>query len=110
MGACLTLLFPLQTERTGLRSLSLVRSCVQKAVGLLRDSCSASSRSIQRINLLLSLLGAEHSRAGAQFQKVLLGRLVEALTKREEAMGSPRDWVSRQADQRQALQEGGTLR
>lgn len=98
-----------QTEEA-LHSLSLVRSCVQKAVGLLRDTCNVASRSVQRINILLTLLGATRSDTGAHFQEVLLARLVEALTKKEEMMDSPRDWVSTQAKNRQALQEGGTLR
>lgn len=103
--------FPyLQTEQAHLHSLSLVRSCVQKAVGLLRDTCSVTSRSMQRIHILLTLLGAAGGGTGARFQEVLLARMVEALTKKEEMMASPRDWVSTQAKKRQALQEGGTLR
>lgn len=103
--------FPyLQTEQAHLHRLSLVRSCVQKAVGLLRDTCSATSRSMQRINILLTLLGAAGGKTGARFQEVLLARMVEGLTKKEEMMASPRDWVSAQAKKRQALQEGGTLR
>lgn len=46
----------------------------------------------------------------AHFQEVLLSRLAEALAQREEMMGSPKEWVSREAKKRQALQEGGTLR
>lgn len=46
----------------------------------------------------------------AHFQEVLLSRLAEALAQREEMMGSPKEWVSREAQKRQALQEGGTLR
>lgn len=105
------LVFPyLQTEQARLHSPSLVRSCVQKAVGLLRDTCSVTSRSMRRINILLTLLGAAGGETGARFQEVLLARMVEALTKKEEMMASPRDWVSTQAKKRQALQEGGTLR
>lgn len=48
----------------------------------------------------------------ADFQRVLLSRLAEALAKREreEWMCSPKEWVSMEAKKRQALQEGGTLR
>lgn len=103
--------FPyLQPEQAHLQSLSLVRSCVQKAVALLSDTCSATSRSMRRINILLTLLGAAGGQTGARFQEVLLARMVEALTTKEEMMASPRDWVSAQAKKRQALQEGGTLR
>lgn len=65
---------------------------------------------MQRIHILLTLLGAAGGGTGARFQEVLLARMVEALTKKEEMMASPRDWVSAQAKKRQALQEGGTLR
>lgn len=100
----------LQREQAHLHSPSLVRSCVQKAVGLLRDTGSVTSRSMRRINILLALLGASGGETGARFQEVLLARMVEALTKKEEMMASPRDWVSTQAKKREALQEGGTLR
>lgn len=46
----------------------------------------------------------------ARFQRVLLSRLAETLAQREEVMGAPKEWVSREAKKRQALQEGGTLR
>uniref|UniRef100_A0A3B3CNS2 RING-type domain-containing protein n=1 Tax=Oryzias melastigma TaxID=30732 RepID=A0A3B3CNS2_ORYME len=85
------------TDRAHLHSLSLVRSCVQKAVGLLRDADNMPSRSMQRMHILL------------RFQSALLNRLAEALEQREELMGAPKDWVSTEAKKRQALQEGGTL-
>lgn len=46
----------------------------------------------------------------ADFQEVLLSRLAEALAQREEMMRAPKEWVSREAKKRQALQEAGTLR
>ncbi|XP_037610034.1 E3 ubiquitin-protein ligase rnf213-beta isoform X1 [Sebastes umbrosus] len=99
-----------QGDRAHLHSLSLVRSCIQKAVGLLRDPEGVTSRSMQRMHLLLTLLGTGRVQIGAHFQEVLLSRLTEALTQREEMMGSPKEWVNREAKKRQALQEGGTLR
>ncbi|XP_076008326.1 E3 ubiquitin-protein ligase rnf213-beta isoform X2 [Genypterus blacodes] len=95
-----------------LHSLSLVRSCIQKAVGLLRDQLDTNmtSRVMQRIHILLSLLGPGQGEIGKRFQEVLLCRLAEALAKREEMMPSPAEWVSNEAKKRQALQEGGTLR
>lgn len=98
------------SERARLHSLSLVRSCVQKAVGLLRDTSGVASRSMRRIHVLLDLLGDGGGDARARFQEALLARLVQALAKREAAMDAPRDWVSAQARKREALQEGGTLR
>lgn len=44
------------------------------------------------------------------FQEVLLRRLAEVFAKGEEMMPCPKEWVSREAKKRQALQEGGTLR
>ncbi|KAM7381116.1 hypothetical protein PAMA_012108 [Pampus argenteus] len=100
----------LRADRAHLRSLSLVRSCIQKAVGLLRDPNKMTSRSMQRMQILLTLLGTSQKSLGDHFQRVLLGRLAEALAQREEMMGSPKEWVSKEAKKRQALQEGGTLR
>ncbi|XP_073346346.1 E3 ubiquitin-protein ligase rnf213-beta [Pagrus major] len=99
-----------QADRARLHSLSLVRTCIQKAVGLLRDTDGMTSRSMQRIQILLNLLGPGQGNIRAHFQEVLLSRLAEALAQRETQMGSPQEWVSREAKKRQALQEGGTLR
>ncbi|RVE59876.1 hypothetical protein OJAV_G00193340 [Oryzias javanicus] len=111
-----------RTDKALLHSLSLVRSCVQKAVGLLRDADNMPSRSMQRMHILLSLLRSEQEHigelsrcktllcVGARFQSALLSRLAEALEQREELMGAPKEWVSTEAKKRQALQEGGTLR
>ncbi|XP_047465467.1 E3 ubiquitin-protein ligase rnf213-beta [Mugil cephalus] len=96
-------------ERAHLHSLSLVTSCIQKAVGLLRDPINVKSRSMQRMTVLLSLLGNSQKNT-AHFQRVLLGRLAEALAQREEMCANPKDWVSLEAKKHQALQEGGTLR
>ncbi|KAF7645355.1 hypothetical protein LDENG_00206190 [Lucifuga dentata] len=98
------------TDTAHLHSISLVTSCIQKAVSLLRDPDSVTSRSIQRMHVLLTLLGTGHSHIGARFQEVLLRRLAEALAQREERMPFPGEWVRKEAKKRQALQEGGTLR
>uniref|UniRef100_A0A3Q1FP24 RING-type E3 ubiquitin transferase n=1 Tax=Acanthochromis polyacanthus TaxID=80966 RepID=A0A3Q1FP24_9TELE len=95
-------------DRAQLHSLSLVRSCIQKAVGLLRDPDDVTSRSMQRMHILLNLLGTGPKHT-ARFQRVLLSRLAEALAQREEKMGAPKEWVNIEAKKRQALQEGGTL-
>uniref|UniRef100_A0A3B5AGU0 RING-type E3 ubiquitin transferase n=1 Tax=Stegastes partitus TaxID=144197 RepID=A0A3B5AGU0_9TELE len=99
-----------QTDRAHLSSLSLVRSCIQKAVGLLRDPDDVTPRSMQRMQILLTLLGTGPKHTAAHFQRVLLSRLAEALAQREEWMGAPKEWVNIEAKKRQALQEGGTLR
>ena len=46
-----------------LHSLALVRSCVQKALGLLRDPSGVASRSRERIHTLLALLGNSQAHA-----------------------------------------------
>ncbi|CAL8240472.1 unnamed protein product [Gadus morhua 'NCC'] len=93
-----------------LHSLALVRSCVQKALGLLRDPGGMASRSGERIHTLLALLGNGQDDAHARFREVLLGRLARALALKEETEVSPAEWLNAEAKKRQALQEGGTLR
>ncbi|XP_060883843.1 E3 ubiquitin-protein ligase rnf213-beta [Labrus mixtus] len=99
-----------KADRAHLHRLSLVRSCIQKAVGLLRDTNGMTSRSMQRMHILLTLLGTGQGLKGAHFQEMLLARVARALAQREDMMGSPKEWVNREAKKRQALQEGGTLR
>ncbi|XP_047673206.1 E3 ubiquitin-protein ligase rnf213-beta isoform X2 [Tachysurus fulvidraco] len=97
-------------ESAYLHSLSLVKSCTQKAVSLLRDFDNKASRSTERMDTLLGLLENDLGHHGARFQEVLLKRLVLALAQREENMHKSGDWVNRQIMKREALQEGGTLR
>ncbi|XP_053366887.1 E3 ubiquitin-protein ligase rnf213-beta isoform X1 [Clarias gariepinus] len=99
-----------QEESAYLHSLSLVRSCSQKAVSLLKDSSNKAPRSMKRMNTLLGLLENDLGRNGARFQEVLLRRLVAALTQREEFIPNSEDWVNKEVMKREALQEGGTLR
>ncbi|XP_058476821.1 E3 ubiquitin-protein ligase rnf213-beta isoform X2 [Solea solea] len=99
-----------RTDSAHLHGVSLVRSCLQKAVGLLRDPSGVTSRSMQRINILLSLLGTGQGQTGVDFQTVIMSRLAEVLAQREELMFSPKEWVNREAKKRAALQEAGTLR
>uniref|UniRef100_A0A3Q2DU59 RING-type E3 ubiquitin transferase n=1 Tax=Cyprinodon variegatus TaxID=28743 RepID=A0A3Q2DU59_CYPVA len=97
-----------KVERAHLDGLSLVRSCIQKAVGLLRDPEDLTSRGMQRMHILLMHMSSAENPA-ARFQSVLLSQLAEALAQREEMMLAPKEWVSKEAKKRQALQEGGTL-
>ncbi|KAJ3607854.1 hypothetical protein NHX12_024905, partial [Muraenolepis orangiensis] len=102
---------PLKDQAAYLHGLSLVRSCVQKAVGLLRDpSGGAGARSVERIHTLLTLLRNGQDDTNARFQEVLLGRLAQALALREGTEVSPGEWLNAEARKRQALREGGTLR
>ncbi|XP_072523911.1 E3 ubiquitin-protein ligase rnf213-beta [Salminus brasiliensis] len=99
-----------QKKSVYLHSLSLVKSCTQKAVSLLRDPTNKASRSMKRMSILLDLLGNDPGEIAARFQKVLLRRLVVVLTQREELIPNSGDWVNKEAAKREALQEGGTLR
>lgn len=58
-----------------LHSLSLLRSCTQKAVSLLRDTDEKTSRSMERMNILLGLLGCDPGRIGGWFLLCLLLQL-----------------------------------
>ncbi|XP_052426303.1 E3 ubiquitin-protein ligase rnf213-beta [Carassius gibelio] len=93
-----------------LHSLSLLRSCTQKAVSLLRDAGKKTSRSVERINILFGLLGGDPRQIRVRFQEVLLRRLVVSLMRKEELIPNADDWVYKVAKNREALQEGGTLR
>lgn len=57
-------MFCFQEGLVHLNSLSLIRSCTQKAVSLLRDTGKKTSRSMERINILLVLLGDDPVRTG----------------------------------------------
>ncbi|XP_039521132.1 E3 ubiquitin-protein ligase rnf213-beta isoform X4 [Pimephales promelas] len=93
-----------------LHSLSLIRACTQKAASLLRDIGENPSKSMERVNQLLGLLGGDSGRIGVRFQEVLLRRLVFVLMRKEELVHNPEDWVYNVAKNQKALQEGGTLR
>ncbi|XP_077056473.1 E3 ubiquitin-protein ligase rnf213-beta isoform X2 [Siphateles boraxobius] len=97
-------------ESVHLHSLSLIRACTQKAASLLRDIGKKTSRSMERMNILLGLLGGDPGRIGVRFQEVLLRRLVFALMRKEELVHNPEDWAYKVAKNHKALQEGGTLR
>uniref|UniRef100_A0A3P9PGV9 RING-type E3 ubiquitin transferase n=1 Tax=Poecilia reticulata TaxID=8081 RepID=A0A3P9PGV9_POERE len=98
----------ISVKRAHLHSPSLVRSCIQKAVGLLRDPDNLTSRGLQRMHILLTHLSTDQNPT-SRFQRVLLSRLAETLAQREELMAAPKEWVSKEAKKRRALQEGGTL-
>ncbi|KAF4115229.1 hypothetical protein G5714_002718 [Onychostoma macrolepis] len=90
----------------------LVRSCVQSAVGMLRDQTGAGTRSTKRIEILLMLLDDNESLQGypAEFIKALKKRLHSLLMAHDENTISAKSWVSKEALNIDALQEGGTFR
>uniref|UniRef100_A0A8C2UJJ3 RING-type E3 ubiquitin transferase n=1 Tax=Coturnix japonica TaxID=93934 RepID=A0A8C2UJJ3_COTJA len=87
----------------------LLRSCVQSAVGMLRDQNENLSRSRKRIEILLSLLSKENG-LKASFLKTTRARLSSLLKKQEENSFQPKNWVLRAASNLSALQEAGTFR
>ena len=60
-----------QAETAYLHGLSLVRSCVQKAVGLLREPTGMTSRSMKRMHILLALLGDDQADIGGKHNCLL---------------------------------------
>ncbi|MGH0135413.1 UNVERIFIED_CONTAM: hypothetical protein FKN15_035521 [Acipenser sinensis] len=90
--------------------ISLLRSCIQSAVGLLRDSGDKTTRGTERVQTLLRFMGEEEGTPEAEFVHLLMGRLCAVLAHREEHVVSPGEWVCNEAKKLQALQEGGTLR
>ncbi|XP_064251966.1 E3 ubiquitin-protein ligase RNF213 isoform X2 [Passer domesticus] len=86
----------------------LLRSCVQSAVGMLRDQ-NDLSRSRRRIEILLGLLSKEDE-LKASFLNIAKARLSSLLKKQEENSLHPKNWVLREASNLSALQEAGTFR
>uniref|UniRef100_A0A8B9ZNF4 RING-type E3 ubiquitin transferase n=1 Tax=Anas zonorhyncha TaxID=75864 RepID=A0A8B9ZNF4_9AVES len=87
----------------------LLRSCVQSAVGMLRDQNEDLSRSRKRIEILLSFLSKEDV-LKASFLKITKARLSNLLKKQEENSLYSKNWVLREASNLSALQEAGTFR
>ncbi|XP_065503793.1 E3 ubiquitin-protein ligase RNF213 [Caloenas nicobarica] len=87
----------------------LLRTCVQSAVGMLRDQNEDLSRSTRRIKILLGLLSKEND-LKASFLRITKARLSNLLKKQEENSLYPKNWVLREASNLSALQEAGTFR
>ncbi|XP_029455051.1 E3 ubiquitin-protein ligase RNF213 isoform X2 [Rhinatrema bivittatum] len=96
-------------EKDVLDTTTLIRSCVQSAVGMLRDQNEVPTRSTRRIEILLSLLTREEELKEA-FLKMLRYRLHDLLKKQEENSYNAKEWVVREASNSDALQEAGTFR
>ncbi|VTJ88974.1 Hypothetical predicted protein [Marmota monax] len=87
----------------------LLRSCVQSAVGMLRDQESCP-RNMRRVTILLSLLNRD-SVCSAAFLRISKMHLSFLLKKQEEnQLCSLKEWVGREAVNQDALQEAGTFR
>uniref|UniRef100_G1U8H8 RING-type domain-containing protein n=1 Tax=Oryctolagus cuniculus TaxID=9986 RepID=G1U8H8_RABIT len=91
-----------------LDSTQLLQSCVQSAVGMLRDPAESGQRNMRRVELLLGLLTSRPF--AAAFLQVLKVRLHGLLRRQEENQLRSQDWVLRAASNQDALQEAGTFR
>ncbi|XP_038597897.1 E3 ubiquitin-protein ligase RNF213 [Tachyglossus aculeatus] len=105
---------PSETRRSHVEVLdttNLLRSCVQSAVGMLREEEGTPSRSPRRLEVLLGLLAEEDGRQ-APFLRVAKARLSSLLSKQEEKIYhyNVKEWVAREACNQEALQEAGTFR
>ncbi|XP_053149440.1 E3 ubiquitin-protein ligase RNF213 [Hemicordylus capensis] len=87
----------------------LLRSCVQSAVGMLRDQNEGTSRSMKRIEILLDLL-SEKGDLEDSFLKIIKNRLFRLLRKQEESSDAMKQWMLRVASNLNSLQEAGTFR
>ncbi|XP_077922358.1 E3 ubiquitin-protein ligase RNF213 isoform X3 [Halichoerus grypus] len=88
---------------------SLLQSCVQGAVGMLRDQ-EGRPRGMRRVEILLGLLNEDDTEKAA-FLRVCKARLCALLEQQEEnGFFNVKAWVSREALNQDALQEAGTFR
>ncbi|XP_054463285.1 E3 ubiquitin-protein ligase rnf213-alpha [Anoplopoma fimbria] len=90
---------------------ALVRSCVQSAVGMLRDQVESGLRSTRRVEILLTLL-SDSDEVKAEFLQTVKRHLHSLLATREGNTFSSikSNWVIKEASNIDALQEGGTFR
>lgn len=129
---------PLQHHEQAVDTTALVRSCVQSAVGMLRDQAESGLRSAQRVEILLTLLCDHDDIKGdtngtwtlsfcisrirftasriqlstGEFMRTLKTHLHSMLlTLESNALSSMKsNWVIKEASNFDALQEGGTFR
>ncbi|CAK6972178.1 E3 ubiquitin-protein ligase rnf213-alpha-like isoform X5 [Scomber scombrus] len=85
----------------------LLRSCVQSAVGMLRDATDSGELSTKRVENLLTLL--DESETQGVFVNIVRKRLHSLLEEYEAKIPNPKNWVLREASNVNALQEGGTF-
>ncbi|XP_034881723.1 E3 ubiquitin-protein ligase RNF213 isoform X2 [Mirounga leonina] len=87
---------------------SLLQSCIQGAVGMLRDQ-EGRPRGMRRVEILLGLLNEDDAEKAA-FLRVCKARLCALLEQQENGFFNVKAWVSREALNQDALQEAGTFR
>uniref|UniRef100_A0A8C7LM14 RZ-type domain-containing protein n=1 Tax=Oncorhynchus mykiss TaxID=8022 RepID=A0A8C7LM14_ONCMY len=87
----------------------LLRSCVQSAVGMLRDQMEGGFRNTRRVEILLTLL-TDNEEKQAGFLRIVKRRLHSLLETREKNTNLTKNWVISEASNIDALHEGGTFR
>ncbi|XP_028266969.1 E3 ubiquitin-protein ligase rnf213-alpha-like isoform X1 [Parambassis ranga] len=90
---------------------ALLRSCVQRAVGMLRDHVESGFRSTQRVEILLTLLSDTDEIKGEFLETVK--RHLHTLLETHDGnsfLSMKSNWVLKEASNIDALQEGGTFR
>ncbi|XP_020560953.1 E3 ubiquitin-protein ligase RNF213 isoform X3 [Oryzias latipes] len=106
---------PMEIEQSGSNDVvdttALLRSCVQSAVGMLRDQAESGFRSTQRVAILLTLL-SDGDEIKSEFLKTVKRRLHSVLVTHDgNALSNfNSNWVLKEASNIDALQEGGTFR
>ncbi|XP_067087748.1 E3 ubiquitin-protein ligase rnf213-alpha-like [Osmerus mordax] len=90
---------------------ALVRSCVQSAVGMLRDQVEGGSRSTRRVEILLTLL-SDNEEIRGEFLRTVKRRLHSLLVTYDSSTlsSNKNNWVIKEASNIDAVQEGGTFR
>uniref|UniRef100_UPI0037E8EFFF E3 ubiquitin-protein ligase rnf213-alpha n=1 Tax=Semicossyphus pulcher TaxID=241346 RepID=UPI0037E8EFFF len=90
---------------------ALLRSCVQSAVGMLRDQVESGLRSTRRVEILLTLLSDDDGMKG-EFLQIVKRHLHSLLLSHDGNTFSSikSNWVIKEASNIDALQEGGTFR
>ncbi|XP_041812142.1 E3 ubiquitin-protein ligase rnf213-alpha [Chelmon rostratus] len=90
---------------------ALLRSCVQSAVGMLRDQVQSGFRSTRRVEILLTLL-SDHDNIKGEFLQTVKRHLHSLLATHDGNTFSSikSNWVIKEASNIDALQEGGTFR
>uniref|UniRef100_A0A3Q3GTF4 Ring finger protein 213 n=1 Tax=Labrus bergylta TaxID=56723 RepID=A0A3Q3GTF4_9LABR len=86
---------------------NLLRSCVQSAVSMLRDSTDNAKLSTKRVESLLTLL--DESQTQGVFTNIVRKCIHSLLEDYEANIPNPKSWVLREASNVSALQEGGTF-
>ncbi|XP_019896923.2 E3 ubiquitin-protein ligase rnf213-alpha isoform X2 [Esox lucius] len=89
----------------------LLRSCVQSAVGMLRDQVEGGFRNTRRVEILLTLLSDNEETNGRDgFLRIVKRRLHSLLSTWGKNNIVTKNWVINEASNIDALHEGGTFR